>query len=178
MKPVSQMDIGELAAFVCSHLGNRGVKIVLTGGACVSIYSQNQYQSFDLDFVEQFSAKKYSLKEILKEIGFEEKGRHFTNPETMFFLEFPPGPLSVGDEPVKTTEILQFETGMLHLLSPTDCVKDRLAGYYHWNDMQCLEQAILVSRDKYLDYEEIERWSRKEGKFAEYEKFREKLSLT
>jgi len=176
MKPISQMSIGELAAFVCSHLESREIRVILSGGACVSIYSHNKYQSFDLDFIEQFSVKKYSLKETLKEIGFEENGRHFVNPETEYFLEFPPGPLSVGDEPVKTTEILQFETGALHLLSPTDCVKDRLAGYYHWNDMQCLEQAILVARDKQLDYREIERWSRKEGKLSEYRKIKKRLA--
>ena len=30
----------------------------------------------------------------------------------------------------------------LGLLSPTDCVKDRLAAFYHWKDQQSLEPAI------------------------------------
>jgi len=168
MKPISQMNIGELAAYICSHLENHGIKVTLSGGACVSIYSNNKYQSFDLDFIERFSVKKNPLAEVLSKIGFFQKGRYFINPETEFFIEFPPGPLSVGDEPVKLTETLTFETGNLHLLSPTDCVKDRLAGYYHWNDMQCLEQAVLVSYNKQINYKEIERWSRKEGKLDEF----------
>jgi hypothetical protein len=176
MKSISMMNIGELAAFVCSHLESKGIKVTLSGGACVSIYSRNKYQSFDLDFIEHFSIKRSQLRTILEEIKFVEKGRYFVNHETEFFLEFPPGPLSIGDEPVQKIDILQFETGKLHLLSPTDCVKDRLAGYYHWNDMQCLEQAILVSHDAKVDYHEIERWSRKEGKLAEYKRIKKKLA--
>ncbi len=45
------------------------------------------------------------------------------------FVEFPPGPLAVGVEPVKQVNELKFSTGMLRIISPTDCVKDRLAGY-------------------------------------------------
>ena len=30
-------------------------------------------------------------------------------------------------------------------MTPTDSVKDRLAAYYHWNDQQALEQAIMVA---------------------------------
>jgi|GEM_PF-4859020 len=52
-----------------------------------------------------------------------------------------------------------FSTGVLRLLSPTDCVKDRLAAYYRWNDRQSLQQAILVARMCDINLDEIERWS-------------------
>lgn len=176
MKNISEMSIGELAAFICNHLEKKGIKVTLSGGACVSIYSENKYQSYDLDFIEQSIVKRSQLKEVLKEIGFIEKGRYFINPETEFFIEFPPGPLSIGDEPVKKIETIEFSTGKLHLLSATDCVKDRLAGYYHWNDRQCLEQAILVSHDEQINFKEIERWSRKEGKLTEFKKIKKMLA--
>ena len=35
--------------------------------------------------------------------------------------------------------------GSFRLLSPTDCVKDRLANFYHFEDGQCLEQAPMVA---------------------------------
>ncbi|MDF1527072.1 MAG: hypothetical protein P1S59_12500 [bacterium] len=35
-----------------NHLENKGIRVVLTGGSCVSIYSNNKYQSMDLDLVE------------------------------------------------------------------------------------------------------------------------------
>lgn len=41
----------ELALIVCSRLKDDGIDAVLTGDAVVSIYTQNQYKSFDLDFV-------------------------------------------------------------------------------------------------------------------------------
>ena len=52
-----------------------------------------------------------------------------------------------------------FETGTLQLLSPTDCVKDRLTAYYHWDDLQALEQAKMVAKNHKIDFEEIRRWS-------------------
>ena len=50
----------------------------------------------------------------------------------------------------------------------TDCVKDRLAGYHHWNDRQCLEQALLVAEHNRIDLEEVRRWSEHERKDAEF----------
>lgn len=176
MKKISQMTIGELAAFICNHLEKKGINVTLSGGACVSIYSENKYESYDLDFIEQSFVKRSQLKDALREIGFEENGRHFTNPDTDFFIEFPPGPLSIGDEPVKEIETMVFSTGKLRLLSATDCVKDRLAGYYHWGDLQSLEQASLVSHDREVNFKEVERWSRKEGKLSEFKKIKKKLT--
>ena len=43
--------IKELAALISEKLRGGGVDSILVGGACVSIYTKNKYQSFDLDFV-------------------------------------------------------------------------------------------------------------------------------
>ena len=50
MKLIKEMSLGELAAFVNTQIKKNGIDCVLTGGACVSIYTENRYQSFDLDF--------------------------------------------------------------------------------------------------------------------------------
>ncbi len=169
MKRIKEMSIGELAAFVSTHLRNNGIKCILSGGGCVSIYTANRYQSYDLDFIESVSTDRREIKKVLGEIGFLENNRYFKHPETNFFLEFPSGPLSVGCQPVFTTNMLRFSTGQLSLISPTDCVKDRLAAYFHWNDIQCLEQARMVSESKKIDIEEIRRWSKGENKLEEFE---------
>jgi hypothetical protein len=39
------MTMGELAAFVCSHLQRNGIDVVLSGGGCVAIYSGGRYVS-------------------------------------------------------------------------------------------------------------------------------------
>jgi hypothetical protein len=40
----------ELAAIVSKKLKEHKLDCTLVGGACVSIYSQNRYQSYDLDY--------------------------------------------------------------------------------------------------------------------------------
>jgi hypothetical protein len=169
------MSIAQLAAFIASHLAAHGIEVVLSGGACVAIYSKNKYVSQDLDFVGDLLAKRADVKAAMEEIGFREKGRSFFHPQTKFSVEFPPGPLAIGDEFIKKTAVLKETTGNLHLLSPTDCVKNRLAGYYHWGDLQSLEQALLVTHAQKVDLTEVERWSKKEGKLAEFSKFRARL---
>jgi len=145
VKPIGKMSVGELAAFIATHLRTHNIDVVLTGGACVSIYSNGKYVSLDLDFIDNHFTRRAKIKEALSEIGFVERDRFFTHPETPLFVEFPAGPLAVGAEPVKETIVMEFETGILPLISPTDCLKDRLAAYYHWGDRQCLEQAVLVA---------------------------------
>lgn len=160
MKAISQMSQGELAAYVCSHLESKEIQVVLSGGGCVAIYTSDRYSSMDLDFVERLHVTRRKLKAALAQIGFTEKDRYFTHPDTQFYLEFPSGPLAVGGEPVLAVEELRLETGTLRLLSPTDCVKERLAAFYHWNDRQCLQQAVWVAQERQVDWVELERWSR------------------
>lgn len=172
MKPFKEMTIGEVAAFVAAHLRTSGISVVLTGGSCVSIYTDNRYRSYDLDFIEEGRSTRKKIAASLREIGFLEKDRYFTHPDTPYFAEFPSGPLAIGAEPAGNVAELEFATGLLRLLSPTDCVKDRLANYYYWKDRQCLEQAIMVAKDTKVDLEEVERWSRQEGMGDEFERIR------
>jgi hypothetical protein len=176
MKSIQRMTQGELCAFVQSHLRERGISTVLSGGATVSIYSSGRYVSRDLDLVNVQSKRRRVIHEAMNEIGFLEVGRYFNHPNSPFTVEFPPGPLSVGQEPVKRVDEIRLSTGILQIISPTDCVKDRLAAYYHWGDQQCLIQASLVAQEHRVDLEEIRRWSHAEGKLREFEKIRPKLA--
>ena len=42
----------DVAALVCSSLQQRGIEVVLSGGAVVSVYTENEYESYDLDFIQ------------------------------------------------------------------------------------------------------------------------------
>lgn len=170
MISLSGLAIGELAAYIAEHLRSKGIETVLVGGACISIYSANEYSSFDLDFIITGSSTRKTVRAALFEINFTEENRYFINPQTPFFVEFPSGPLAIGDEPPSEISTLCFSTGNLRLLSPTDCVKDRLAAFYHWKDQQSLEQAILIARDFNIDIEEVRRWSVNEGFAYVFEK--------
>jgi len=49
--------IKELAILVSGQLKKSGIDAVLVGGACVSIYSNNKYESMDLDYISPASLK-------------------------------------------------------------------------------------------------------------------------
>jgi hypothetical protein len=177
MIPLAGLSLGELAAFVSDHLRTRGIDVVLVGGACICIYSDNKYSSFDLDFITTGMTSRQKIRAALAEINFTEEQRYFRNPETDYFIEFPSGPLAIGDEPPGEISSLPYHTGVLRLLSPTDSVKDRLAAYYHWKDRQSLEQALLVAGDQPVDLNEVHRWSAKEGFAEEFEAIRERFEI-
>ena len=163
MKPLAEMSVGELAAYISSHLRGLGIDVVLSGGSCVSIYSAEKYVSQDLDFVDRRFATVRKIREAMLAIGFVPENRYFRHPQVDLLIEFPSGPPAVGKEPIGAINEIEFSTGMLRLLSPTDCVKDRLAAYYHWDDLQTLEQAVLVAQSNSIDMSEVKRWSKEEG---------------
>lgn len=177
MKRIKSMSQVELAAYLQDALQANGIEVVLSGGSAVSFYSSNKYVSKDLDLINIGFARRSRIKSVMENLGFKEKGRYFVHPETTFFVEFPDGPLSVGEEPVKEVSEFALPTGILRVLSPTDCVKDRLCAFYFWNDLQGLEQAVLVAKNQQVNLKEIKRWSKVEGKEKEYKFFTTKLVL-
>jgi len=173
---LKDISLSDLAASICDHCRRNGIQVVLSGGACVSIYTQNEYMSYDLDFVLMSSVGRKRIKSAMKTLGFNEDGRHFRHPDTPFLVEFLSPPLSVGQEPVREIREIRRGKRILRLLSPTDCVKDRLAAFYHWNDRQSLDQAILVCRDAEVDLHEIKRWSISEGMKNRFGIFKKAIS--
>jgi hypothetical protein len=175
---IAEMSRADLGAFVQEHLRSRGIDVVLSGGACVSIYSHDQYVSMDLDMIHTslMKPKRKSFRDAMGELGFAEYGRYFKHPDTKLFVEFPAGPPAVGEEPVKEIQERHEATGVLRIISPTDCIKDRLTGFYHDNDHQCLAQAILVAQQNAIDIDEIGRWSKGEGKLDVFRQIREQLA--
>ncbi len=150
-----------LACFVYETLKSNGIDAVLVGGACVSIYSANQYQSMDVDFATYAELKP--IEKIFNEYGFKRLGRCFSHDKCLYLIDFVNPPITVGNEAVRKFDTLKIESGVLQLLSPTDCVKDRLASFFHWNDRQALDQAILVSNSKSSDVENLKNWAIAEG---------------
>jgi hypothetical protein len=135
----------ELWRYVAWHLEGEGISSVLVGGAVVSIYTAGLYRSGDLDLVpEDFDRSR--IPEVLSSLGFtSSKSRHYKHPDCdHLFVEFPLGPVSLGDEYPITTDEIRVDGRTIRLLSPTDCVKDRMAAFIHWGSRDCFDQAILV----------------------------------
>jgi len=169
-----RIDIRDLAALVCEQLSARGLDAILVGGACVSIYTKNLYQSYDLDFVTHTAMKE--VTPVLAELGFlKESSRHFIRKGCPFFIEFVAPPAEIGSEPLKGQKKVKTRFGNIVLMTPTDSIKDRLAAYYHWNDMQALEQALMIARAQKADLGEVRRWSEKEGHDIKFRDFMEAL---
>ncbi len=140
------ISIKEFAEMISEELRKNKISAVLVGGACVSVYSENEYLSYDLDYSTYNNVAK-DIKPCLGNIGFDQTApNRFENRNCEFYIEFVTSPVSLGSgAPVTKFNELDTGKGTITLLTPTDCVKDRLAAYYHWNDPQSLDQAILYA---------------------------------
>ncbi len=125
MKSISEMNRLELASFVSTKLQESGISVVLSGGSCVSIYSEDKYVSMDLDFIETGLSSRAEVTMCMESLGFVVDHRYFRHPEAELLVEFPAGPLGIGNQPITQFNEISTTVGVLRLLTPTDCVKDR-----------------------------------------------------
>lgn len=169
------MPLEEVAALVCETLEQSGISVVLSGGAAVSIYSDNEFTSYDLDFISTGLARR--VDDAMRSLGFERQQRHWVHPRSPYWVEFPPGPVAVGNETVHAFAQRETATGVLRLLHPTECVMDRLTWYIHDADPQCLEQAVRVAALHPVNLPRIRRWARAEapGGLEKFEEFERRL---
>jgi hypothetical protein len=165
----------ELAAFISDHFRLRGIEMVLTGGACVTIYSRNRYESMDLDFVNVGGAPLKRVDAALAEIGYLPEGRIYVSRQAWYSVDILAPPLSIGGEKISATSAIKVGKMRLSLLTATDSVRDRLAAFYFWDDLQALEQAVMVARANEIDLDIVKKWSKKEGELEKYGIFLKKL---
>ena len=170
----STISLRDLAGYLSEELRKRDIDTILVGGACVTIYSENRYQSYDLDYITYADMKK--VKKALAEIGFIEKQKYFEHEGCPWFVEFVAPPVAVGEEPVQKFNMVKTSLGTIKLLYPIDSVKDRLAGFYHWNDKQALEQALSICVEHIVDLQELEDWSIREKQREKFQVFKSMLN--
>lgn len=162
--------IEEVAATVSEALAAAGITAVLSGGAAVQIYSEGLYTSRDLDFVSPATHRE--LDAVMRNLGFSRaSGRHYVHESVPYTIEFPPWPLAIGSELIREWTELQAGQMTIRILTPTQCVMDRLAAFYFWRDRQALEQAVLVATRHDVDLASVERWSKKEGRDEHFQEF-------
>jgi len=163
----------DLAFIVCTALHCQGTTAVLSGGGAATVYAPEAYQSRDLDFILGFwSALGGESDAALRALGFTQHGGTYSNAATPFTLEFPAGPLMVGEERIFEWDTLTQGEYLLYILQPTDCVRDRLAWFLFNNDFSSLEQALAVATRHPIDLEAIENWARREGVSRQFAFFR------
>jgi len=149
---------------VAEALDLHGFTAVLTGGSAASMYAPNAYMSQDADFVLQPDVSLATVAEALSSIGFVRHGRskEFVHAETSFTVEFSRGPLAVGGVYARTTFVLERGGRRLRTLTSTDSVRDRLAAYYHWNDLTALNVAVAATRHEEIDMRALRDWTERD----------------
>jgi len=154
----------ELAVLVSMALEEAGITATLSGGAAVSIYSNNAYESADLDYVT--SERNKTLQGIIEKLGFEQSAssRLFEHPKIDWYVEFPPGPLGFGDTYVDAEKLpmLNTEYGPLRIITPTLSILDRLAAFWYHKDRQTWDQAIEVAKRQKIDWSYVYAWAQTE----------------
>ena len=171
--------LAEVCFRVSEALGSRGISCVLTGGSAASLYAPQTYMSRDADFILAADDALDDVAKAVATLGFQRDGksRIFAHPNSPFTLDFPKGPLAVGGDYVHETHTLERDGMRLRILTPYDCVRDRLAHFYFWNDYTALDAAVGVAgrRAHEIDADALRAWTERESpalleKFAEFER--------
>jgi len=161
--------MAEVAAIVSAALEDSDITATLSGGAAVTIFSDNAYESADLDFVTSESNKL--IKATIAKLGFQQSGssRMFEHPNSEWYVEFPPGPLGFGDTYIDARKIPMLDTryGPIRIITPTLCIIDRLAAYWYHMDRQTWDQAIEVAKRQDIDWEYVYSWAKSETQSRE-----------
>jgi hypothetical protein len=162
----------QLWKYVAVHLKKKGIDTILVGGGVVSIYTEGAYKSGDLDFVlGQMFVK--GLTEAMGGIGFvRQGGRHYVHPDCKHIhVKSLSSFLEIGEDNKIVPQEVAVEGVRIKILSPTDCVKDRLASYIHFKARECLDQAVLVAQAHPVKMAAVKKWCANEGSLETFDEF-------
>ena len=134
------------AFVVCTAFDAAGFTAVLCGGSAATYYAPDAYMSADDDFVLTVELPRREISAILAPLGFRVSGRIYVHDAVVWTVDFPRGPLAIGRDIVTTWITEHRGDEILHVISPTDSVRDRFMHYFAWNDYSGLTQAVAVAR--------------------------------
>ena len=177
MKVSRRSSLRQVAAAVAGALHDAGIRAVLTGGACATIYSEGAYQSEDLDLILLSSPTQKALDQAMAKLGFSRRRDSYEHPSSSFFVEFPRGPLSIGSDLSVIPAEMFIDGVRVAMLSATDSCRDRLAAFYHWKDRQSLQAAVAIAARRGADLARVRAWSEEEGASKHFEEFLRELRI-
>ena len=174
MKELANLSLKEIAFEICSAFDRAGITAVLVGGGAAAVHAPNAYETRDLDFVLHFELFGMPSSEIITNLGFEETANRGTyrHPSIPYTLEIMHGPIGIGGEYPNAWETQNIEDGqILHVFTPTQSVKDRLATAIHYRDFNSARQAAEIAKLHLIDLDEVKAWCDQEGGAMFYEIF-------
>ncbi len=175
MRLTGRASLRTVAGAVGDTLRRHGIKTVLTGGACATLYTRGAFPSLDMDFVLIGGTTQARLDGAMAAAGFGRRGDRYVHPRLPFWVEFPRGPIAIGRDYRIRPVVRRVRSGRLQMLSPTDSCRDRLAAFYHWNDRQSLDAAVEIARLNRVRLETVRRWSLAERAREGYAEFLREL---
>ncbi len=115
---------------------------IIIGGCALSYYSREVYFTADIDLAY---ADREALDAVLKNIGFEKRGRYWVNEELNIAIEAPASVLVGEDSPV---EVFDLGGGLqCRIIGIEDLVMDRMNACKHWkSEIDCEMVELLVKR--------------------------------
>jgi len=153
----------ETAAYICTQLKEKRIDVVLSGGSCMEIYTKSNFSSLDIDFIPNPSVTSKEIEKTMLELGFEKvPPRYYKYSNNPNYIEFPTGPVSLGNDLTKDFSELKTHVGTLKLLTPTDCIKDRLCALVYHGGEECFNQAIAVAHLNSFDKDNLIKWAKNE----------------
>jgi len=171
VKISARSSLAGVALAVGVALRRAGIRAVLTGGACANLYSGGAYKSLDADFVLTGSCTTEGLDGALATLGFRRERDRYVHRLVRFFVEFPRGPLGIGEDFQIRPVWRSRRAARTLALSATDSCRDRLAAFYHWNDRQSLAAAVAIALRNRVTLNKVRSWSRSEGHLEGYTSF-------
>ena len=149
---------------VCTALDAAGFTAVLCGGSAATYYAPDAYMSADNDFVLTVDASRHEIATVLAPLGFRAQGRIYVHDAVTWTTDFPSGPLSIGRDVLSAWATVRRGDELLHVITPTDSVRDRFMHYWAWNDYSGLVQAVAVARGQlqHVDLDAFRAWTEAE----------------
>lgn len=171
--------LADICFEVASALQAHGMSAVVVGGSAAVLYAPGAYFSNDADFILEIDRPLDAIAAALGETGFRRVGRSrlFEHPHSDFTVDFPKGPLAVGGDFIAETATIERGDQRIRIITRIDCVRDRLAHFYYWDDYTALETAVSVAAQNIaeIDLEQLRAWTKRESpdllqKFSEFER--------
>ncbi len=162
---------------VCTALDTIGTTAVLTGGSAATFYAPTAYQSRDADFVITMGNDSSNGIEAMTRLGYTRTGNIYVHESNRYTIDFPRGPLAIGEEIVQTWATFERGNRLLHVLSISDCIRDRLSWFYWYRDTSALAAAVAVATGGDIDLSAVRDWSVRVDELAAFEEFADRVAL-
>lgn len=147
----AELSLVEVAAGVATHLRTHGIEVVIVGGSAITAHVPGVYTSMDIDFAITSGSDRRTIVRALSQLGFQQRGRIFVHPDTVYTLDFVPDTPHIDRAPICDFVEIRTSVGSVRALHLEDAITDRVAAFLHWSDSESLdvsERSISAARDR------------------------------